>query len=497
VVRGRSLPESGARARPRARLRGSLAALAALSTLAAAACVHDPSAPGSGEPAYAYAIAPPPAGSWALHIDATFERAPAERLVAPEADEAIDSVELREGGGARALARTGDAWVAPECRDRCTVRYSVDLLRLAAACRRFDCSRRVGDAVIGSAVSWMLHPEPMGDAGVRVRVVGGDPSRIATGLRRAPDGGYVMRARELGEAAYTAFGAFRRARLDVGGSSLDLALLGPPLAMGDAAAAEWVRGAATRVASLYGRFPCDATVFVVPVRGADEIVFGRVLSLAGASVALLFGDEASPERAHQDWVAVHELFHLSTASFMGEGHWLEEGLATFYEPVLRERAGWMTEADLWSHFAASMPRGVRKEGEPASIEERDDIDSTYWGGALFVMLADLAVLESTKGARSLDDAMRAALQKDGDATHSSTVAEFLRTGDEATGTHALADTYASFAMAGGPVDLDGIWRRLGVEARSDGSVVLHDDAPMAFARKAIAGAGGGGAGAEH
>jgi predicted metalloprotease with PDZ domain len=465
--------------------------LATLAIVAAVGCVHDASAPERSEPAYSYVIAPPPEGSWTLRIDATFERAPGDRLVAPEAKEAIDSVELRESDGPHALALTDDAWVAPACRDRCTIRYSVDLQRLAASCRRFDCSRRVGGAVIGSAVSWMLHPEPTGEAVIRVHVVGGDPMRVVTGLRRAPEGGYVLRARELGEAAYTAFGTFRRARLGVGGASLDVAFLGTPLAMGDAAAADWVRGAATCVASLYGRFPSDATVFVVPVRGADEVVFGRVLSLAGASVALLFGDRASPASAHADWVAVHELFHLSTASFLGEGHWLEEGLATFYEPVLRERAGWMSEADLWRHFAESMPRGVRKEGEPASIEERDDIDSTYWGGALFVMLADLAVLETTQGARSLDDAMRAALQLDGDATHSSSVAEFLRTGDQATGTHALADVYAHFAMGGGPVDLDGIWRRLGVEPRADGSVVLHDDAPLAFARRAIAGTGAG------
>jgi hypothetical protein len=319
-----------------------------------------------------------------------------------------------------------------------------------------------------------------------VRLLGGSASRFATGLRRAPEGGYALHARELGEAAYTAFGSFRRVPLVVGGAGIDVTLLGAPLSMGDAGAADWVRGAATCVASLYGRFPVDATVFVVPVRGADEVVFGRVLSLAGASVALLFGDAARPEGAHQDWVAVHELFHLSVTSFVGEGHWLEEGLATFYEPVLRERAGWMSEADLWRHFVQEMPRGVRKEGEPASIEERDDIDSTYWGGALYSFLADIGILEETRGARSLDDAMRAALSKNGDATRASSVARFLYTGDEATGTHVLTEIHRRFAVQGAPIDLDGIWRRLGVEPHPDGSVTLHDDAPLASARRAIA-----------
>jgi hypothetical protein len=256
--------------------------------------------------------------------------------------------------------------------------------------------------------------------------------------------------------------------------------------MGDQAATSWVKDAATCVAGLYGRFPVDATVFVVPVQGADEVVFGRVMSLSGASVALLFGSQTKAATEHDDWVVVHELSHLGTASFMGEGHWLEEGLATYYEPVLRERAGWMTERQLWGHFVREMPRGLPRPGEPPNIEERDDIDSTYWGGALFAFLADLRIRTGTHGTRSLDDVMRAALARLGDSTHEARLADFLRTGDEATGTDALGSVDAGFAVRGQPPDLDATWHSLGVEPQADGSVVLHDDAPLAAIRRAIA-----------
>ena len=53
-----------------------------------------------------------------------------------------------------------------------------------------------------------------------------------------------------------------------------------------------------------------------------------VVALAGASAELLFGQETRPESVRDDWVAVHEFFHLGMPSFVGEGHWLEEGLAT-------------------------------------------------------------------------------------------------------------------------------------------------------------------------
>ena len=112
-----------------------------------------------------------------------------------------------------------------------------------------------------------------------------------------------------------------------------MVFLDAPLAMGDAAALEFIRQSAMRVVSLFHDFPVDTTVFVVPVPGASEVVFGRVLSLAGASVALLFGDQTPASGVRDNWVVVHELFHLGCPTFVGEGRWLEEGLATYYEPI--------------------------------------------------------------------------------------------------------------------------------------------------------------------
>jgi len=457
------------------------------SVLALSACVRGGAASTTDAPSCEYSIAPPAPGSWILHVDARFERTAGERFVAPEAGEGIRQVSLVDDGTTRPLGQRDGAWLAPPCRGRCTLRYDVDLAAVAAGCHRMDCMHRVGEAFIGSAAIWMLRPEPMSGAIVRVTLQGGDSSRFATGLRRDPRGGYVMRSRELGEASYTAFGDLRPARVDVpGGGALDVVALGPPVAMGDAAAIAWVRDAATCVARLYGRFPAEATVFVVPVSGADEVVFGRVLSLAGGSVALLVGSETPASAEHGDWVVVHELSHLGTPSFVGEGHWLEEGLATYYEPVLRERAGWMREEDLWKHFVSQMPRGVHRQGEPPSLEERDDIDSTYWGGALFAFLADVRIRSASRGQRSLDDVLRSSLARLGDATHEATLADFIRVAGEATGSGAFGEVYSHFAMGGEPVDLDGIWRSLGVVQQPDGTVTMRDDAPLASVRRGIA-----------
>src|SRR5262249_14477539 len=139
---------------------------------------------------------------------------------------------------------------------------------------------------------------------------------------------------------------------------------------------------------LFGRFPVDrTTVFVVPARGEDEVVFGKVLSLAGASVVVVVGDQMPPAGRRRDWVLVHELFHLGFPTVRGEGRWLGEGLATYYEPILRARAGWTTEHEVFRQFARNMPRGQPARTSNAGLSMRDDLDTIYWGGALFCLAA--------------------------------------------------------------------------------------------------------------
>ncbi|MGH7269338.1 MAG: hypothetical protein ACREJ3_02825 [Polyangiaceae bacterium] len=452
-----------------------------------------PRAPSSSLPAYTYAIAPPPVGSWLLGVEATIERAPSAKLVAPWAVGAVRDLAVVEGGGLAPVKQEGDGWVIPECVARCTLSYAIDLAALASSCHRMDCEHRVGDAVLGQASAFMLVPDPIGSARVRVRVTGSSRERFATGLERDPAGGYTIRAGELGEASYTAFGTLRRAHVAVAGARLDVAFLGAPVDMGDAGVLGWIGDSASCVAQLFGRFPTDATVFIVPVSGADHVLFGRVLSLTGASAALLFGDATSRVSQPRDWVVVHEFLHLGSPSFVGEGHWLEEGLATYYEPIVRHRAGFTTEAELWGHFLREMPRGLRKGGDAVDLEDRSDIDSTYWGGALFALLADIRIREATRGVHSLDDVMRAALAREGDATHVARVADFIRMGDEVTGIHALADVHDSWVVRGENVSIADLFAKLGVEADENAGpkgVSFDDHAPMADVRRAIGARGG-------
>jgi hypothetical protein len=447
-------------------------------------------------PSWSFLVDAPAAGSHVLRIEGTFRNVGTPRLmIDDDAARFVTGLEVNDGTGWVAPRRIGGAWQVAACVRGCAVRYAIDLDALAASCDdAVDCAARAGEVTISPALVWLLHPQPKGNAPVTLKVRGADPSRFATGLRRAPGPPgaltYAFRSPELDEGSFTAFGPLHRQRVDAAGARIDVARLGGAGArMSDAEVGAWIGDAARCVARLYGRFPVDdATVFVVPVAGGSEVVFGKVLALAGASVALLVGDAMTANAAREDWVLVHELFHLGFPSFRGEGRWLGEGLATYYEPILRARSGWIDDAKVWGDFARQMPRGLPRPGASAGLVKRDDIDAIYWGGALFALMSDVSIRERTGGQRSLDDVIRAALAHGGDATRVWTVADVVDVGAEATGTDVLRAMYASHAARGEPIDLDGLLAQLGVERQpggDDAPVILRDDAPLSAVRRAI------------
>jgi hypothetical protein len=451
-----------------------------------------PRAPPPLPTTWEYAIDAPAHGSRLVRVQGDFWGAGTDLLSidGPPAHHVRDLEVNGRDGWRPALAVEG-GWRDPACRSRCAVRYAIDLGELAAACDdAVDCAMRVGEATLSPALAWLVQPEPNGDARVVVRVHPADPHEFLTGMSAQDDAPwtYAFRSPDLDEGAFTAFGPMRRSRLDVRGASVDVAMLGGPMAMSDAEVAGWIADAANAASSLHARFPVShAAVFVVPVPGEDEVAFGKVLSLSGASVALLVGDRMRAADARRDWVLVHELFHLGFPTFRGEGRWLEEGLATYYAPILRHRAGWTTEAELWTELGRKLPRGLPAGPDDPGLLQRKDPDALYWGGALFALLADLRIHEVSGGRRSLDDALRAVLEKGGNATQVWRVADVLRVGDEGTGTAVLRDTYIHHAVRGEGVDLPAILASLGVEAvdGASGEVVLREDRPLSAVRRAI------------
>jgi hypothetical protein len=397
------------------------------------------------------------------------------------------------------VLRSG-AWVAldpkkpnaPECVTDCTLRYAIDLAQVE---RSFEGVVAVGpDAFLAPSPSWLVRPDPMPRGDYDITIEGAKDATptftsvpFATGLRRTSPDHFTLPTNDFYEGSFAAFGRVRHRTIQAAGSTLEIAVLSDTeLALKDDEIAQWVKGDAECVAQLYGHFSVPrATIFIVPIDGAREVVFGKVLSLGGASVIALTGTRFESSDTHGDWVLVHEMTHLGFPT-MGI-RWLTEGLATYYEPILRTRAGWLTPKSVWSALARSFPRGVPPEGAELALDKRDSIDDVYWGGALFVFMTDVAIRKATSNRKSFDDVMRAVLAAGGDATVSWTLDQVLDVAKRATGTNVVSEMIERFAVRGERIDLARELADLGIARGADGQATLDDHAPNAAIRKSIDG----------
>ena len=130
-----------------------------------------------------------------------------------------------------------------------------------------------------------------------------------------------------------------------------------------------------------------------------------------------------------------------------------------------------------------MPRGLPLPGD-RGLDHTHTWGRTYWGGAMFCLLADVHIRQSTHLRFGLQDALRAVLRASGGLSADWPIERVLRTGDAAVGTRTLEELYAQMKDTPVAPDLMALWRQLGV-LPDGGSVRLDDDAPLAGARRAI------------
>jgi hypothetical protein len=221
---------------------------------------------------------------------------------------------------------------------------------------------------------------------------------------------------------------------------------------------------------------------VVPQEG-DGVRSGKTWGHNGGFIRLQVGRDVTDTQLHNDWVLVHEMTHLALPE-VGENHaWLSEGLAVYVEGVARVQAGNRTQPDVWSEEIRSMPRGLPEPGD-RGLDHTHTWGRTYWGGAMFCLLADVEIRRRTQNRFGLQDAVRAITRASGGLASEWPIERVLKTGDTAVGTTVLEDLYAQMRDAAVTPDLMALWRKLGVEP--DGSSVrLSDDAPLAGIRQSI------------
>ena len=411
-----------------------------------------------------------------------------ELAIAEGLEPFLDSVQIADGSNWRALEKRGGLIVARGCAHKpCRLRYRVRLAEAAQALRNKDQALAHEGALLSPPSAWLLRPWPGRPRGrYRFTVATAPGVSFATGVARSQNGGadaYEAPAEHLLAAPYSAFGTLSLSRVSASGASIDVAMAPGERAISDADVADWVQRSAVAVAGIYGGFPVPRSVVFVLPGGRRPVGFGTAMGGGGASIIIWLGRTATANDLRADWTLVHEMAHLALPNLPRRHRWMEEGLATYVEPLARVRLGLTRPEDFWGELIRGLPRGRLRPGE-AGFDDAGRWATTYWGGALYWFLADLEIRERTGNRRGVEDALRGIQRAGGSIAVSWPLERVLAEGDRATGVPVLQNLYDRLGRGSTEVDLSSIWERLGVE-NGEQSIRFHDGAPLSAVRRAI------------
>ena len=279
--------------------------------------------------------------------------------------------------------------------------------------------------------------------------------------------------------------------LKISGATLQVDFAAGPLDLSQNQIMAHIQAAAAAVTAYYGHFPVDRDrILVVPWPDRDGIGNGTTWGdMAGfpAMTRIHIGQHATQQDLKDDWMMTHELVHTGLPDLPDDQHWMEEGLAVYVEPLARVMTGELTARKVWHDMVRDMHQGEPQAGDQG-LDRTHTWGRTYWGGALFCLVADVEIRRETHNRKGLRDALRAIVDHGGTINHNWELPRALAIGDQATGTHVLRDQYAKWKDAPVTVDLDKLWADLGIR-RNGEEIEFVDDAPMAKIRESIAGEG--------
>jgi len=250
---------------------------------------------------------------------------------------------------------------------------------------------------------------------------------------------------------------------------------------------EWISEAARASLRAYGRFPLpEATVRISETTRRDDspVPWGQTSRRNSVAVLLYVREGASLEELRADWTAVHELSHLFHPYLGDDGRWLAEGLASYYQNVLRARSGLLDEDEAWRRLDAGFGRGQR-EGRGLRLDElgrsHRGTMRVYWAGAAYWLEMDLAL---RRAGSSLDDVLSrysdCCLRGTGEVAPEDFVAEL----DRLSGGAGFHDRFVDYAASRAFPSLGSSYAALGL-VRSDGGLRFAGNGEAVALRRAI------------
>ena len=434
-----------------------------------------------------------------LDVSACFEGSVPRRLTArnDRAPELLRAARVHTADGVVELQAQGSSLVLPDTVDAC-VEYRVDLSAIGKQQWRSG-NWRTRDALVLDPTLWLWSPDGLPED-VRWRLdfelpPGYDVSAPWSRIGRTGDAiSYEVRERMPGWEARMAIGRFSVESIELPGGRVRYALLPAEPAADAAVMRRWVTSGARALVSAYGRLPVpDVQLLVVPIGiGGEPVPWGEVQRGGGDAVHLYIDQRRPAEEFMADWVLVHELSHLLHPVIDASDRWLSEGIASYYQNVLRARVRLRSPPWAWNALHAGFERGIRGTPRGRSLADASEnmmrdrsFMRVYWSGAAIALLADVELRRRSGGVQSLDTALEAFAACCLPGNRSWGARELLQQLDRLTDTTVFTALYQEHVDSDDFPDLAALYGELGLQSMSATSLRLDATAPGASICAAI------------
>jgi hypothetical protein len=151
--------------------------------------------------------------------------------------------------------------------------------------------------------------------------------------------------------------------LEIQGARIRVILPERGVQAGEEVILEWVAAAAHAVAEYEGGFPVRSATVRIGTHGGRGVGQGTARCAEPPEIRISVGEDTEREDLLRDWVMTHEMIHLGFPSVGAPHYWMEEGLATYVEPIIRARAGAVSAEEAWGKLGVFPPKGFPKEGD--------------------------------------------------------------------------------------------------------------------------------------
>jgi hypothetical protein len=435
-----------------------------------------------------------------VDVRACFEGKPPERIYREErADKHTLWIRNDQDSELNVRSRNGTIRL-PSLPDNSCINWRVDLSS-AVAVDEYRFAFRMGGSLVTSADLWFWRDGDKRQITAEVHLPKDMSFSTPWAHINDSDNGLTTKYRpDQTPASWSsriAVGHFPINKISTDGGIVNLATVGDLTRSQRQKFTRWIEHTSTSLNSVYGRFPRQRTqVLIVPIgdrgekRGSAQAVpWAHVVRGGGVGIEF-FVDETRPlQDLEDDWTATHEFSHLLLPFISGDDRWLSEGLASYYQNVLRARNGRLSEEEAWEKLHQGFERG-RNGSYRGTLASASDSGygatmRIYWSGAAMMLKADAELRKRSDGKQSLDTALAqlqtCCLTKDRMRNRKWGASELFSQLDKLTGTTVFQELYDEHVYDRDFPDVSKTFTQLGVKTDTS-EVRIEPGAPWARIR---------------